>query len=227
VVGDRWSLLIVRELLAGAGGFNEIHRGLPGLSRSLLSSRLRGLARHGIVEHRSGPAGGYRLTAAGTDLWDVIHALGIWTVRWRFPPPTASDADSALLLWRIYQGLDVSRLPPYRVTVEFIFPGAEPSRGWLVLDRADSSLCMEPPGHEADLVVRGSVSAWLTIWFGHRTYTDVVAAGDLVLDGQAHLVSLLPQWFDGSPFASAVAAQRPAQYEAAAPEGQGSSSEPE
>jgi hypothetical protein len=101
----------------------------------------------------------------------------------------------------MFQGLDPSRQPPERVTVEFVFAHAEPERGWLVLDGADSSLCMEPPGHESDLVVRSSVPTWLAVWFGHRTYADAVAAGDLVLDGQAHLVSQLPDWFDLSPFA--------------------------
>lgn len=218
LIGDRWSLLIVRELLEGASGFNEIHRGLPGLSRSLLSGRLRSLARQGIVEHRPGSVdGSYRLTAAGADLRDVIHALGYWTVRWRFPPPTASNADSALLLWRMYQGLNTSRLPPHRVTLEFIFPEAEPGRGWLLLDGADSSLCMEPPGHEADLVIRGSVPAWLSVWFGHRTFEQVVAAGELVPDGQAHLVALLPDWFDRSLFARAIAAQGSSRGDVPAP----------
>lgn len=212
LLGDRWSLLIVRELLEGASGFNEIHRGLPGLSRTLLSARLRSLVRQGIVEHRPGATNGsYRLSAAGSDLRDVIHALGTWTVRWRFPPPATSNADSAMLLWRMYQGLDPSRLPPHRVTVEFIFAEAQPGRGWFVLDGADSSLCMEPPGHEADLVIRGSVPAWLAFWFGHRTFDEVVAAGDLVLDGPAHLVSLLPHWFDRSLFARTIAAQRSTQ----------------
>jgi DNA-binding HxlR family transcriptional regulator len=212
LIGDRWTLLIVRELMAGASRFNEIHRGLPGLSRSLLSGRLRSLVRQGLVEHRGGAAArSYELTAAGADLREVILALGTWTVRWRFPPPTASNADSALLLWRMCQGVNPARLPPHRVTVEFVFTDAEPSSGWLVLDGAHSSLCMEPPGHQADLVARGSVPAWLAVWFGHRTYAEAVAAGALVLDGQAHLVSQLPHWFDTGPFTGAIVAQRPSE----------------
>jgi DNA-binding HxlR family transcriptional regulator len=214
LVGDRWSLLIVRELLVGASRFNEIHRGLPGLSKSLLASRLRSLVRQGLVERRhDASAGSYALTPAGADLWDVILALGTWTVRWRFPPPAASSGDSALLLWRMYQGVDPARLPPHRVTVEFVLTDAEPGRGWLLLDRARSSLCMEPPGHEADLVVRGSVPTWLAVWFGRRDYADAVAAGDLVVDGQAHLASRLPEWFDISPFAGGLATGGPGAHD--------------
>lgn len=210
LVGDRWTLLIVRELMDGPRRFNEIHRGLPGLSKSLLSSRLRALVRQGLVEHPDGAAAAaYRLTPAGADLRDVILGLGTWTVRWRFPPPPTSGADSALLLWRIYQGVNADRLPAQRVTIEFVFVDAEPGRGWLILDGSETSLCMEPPGHAPDLVVRASAAAWLAFWFGHRTYADLVASGDLVPDGEPHLVSQLPRWFDTSPFAPAVAARQP------------------
>lgn len=147
LVGDRWSLLIVRELLVGASRFNEIRRGLPGISRSLLSDRLRSLERQGLLEHRTDTASGsYCLTAAGQDLRDVLVALGTWTVRWRFPAPAATAPDSSMLLWRMFQGINVANLPPQRVTVQLNFADAEPSRGWFILDGDASSLCMEPPG---------------------------------------------------------------------------------
>lgn len=211
LVGDRWSLLIVRELLVGATRFNEIQRGLPGVSRSLLSGRLRSLERQGLVEHQTDTAtGSYRLTKAGEDLRPVIVALGSWTVRWRFPPPSLATPDSSLLLWRMYQGLNLDKLPPHRVTLELDFDDAEPNRGWIILDGDASSLCMEPPGHDADLIVDGSVRAWLDVWYGFRGYADVVEAGDLILKGPPHLASQLRGWFDGSAFASEIAERRPA-----------------
>lgn len=206
LMGDRWSLLIVRELLMGASRFNEMHRALPGLSRSMLSGRLRTLERHGLVESLPNQQGaGYRLTEAGADLRGVLVALGSWTVRWRFPPPDEAVPDSKLLLWRMYQGIDRDRLPPHRVTVELEFDDAAPSRGWLRLDGDASSLCMDPPGEAADLVVSGSVRAWLALWFGHRTYAEAVDAGDVIVKGSAHLVSQLPGWFHLSAFAGLVA----------------------
>ena len=207
LIGDRWALLIVRELLQGASHFNEIHRGLPGLSKSLLSSRLRSLVRQGLVEHRKeGTAGSYHLTPAGLDLREVLLAVGLWTVRWRFPAPSAAAADSPLLLWRMFQALRYDRLPQGRVTVEFIFRDAKPDRGWLVLDGAESSLCMEPPGNGADVIVTGSVEAWLAVWHGHRSYADTIETGDLKATGPPQLTSEIRGWFDVGTFATAVAA---------------------
>jgi DNA-binding HxlR family transcriptional regulator len=209
LIADRWSLLIVRELLQGATRFSEIHRGLPGLSKSLLSSRLRSLARQGLVARCSDNATGtYHLTPAGADLRQVILAIGTWTVRWRFPPPSSAEGDSALLLWRLFQSLRFEQLPPRRVTVELTFGDTTPNRGWLVLDGAHSSLCMEPPGDDIDVVVRGSVDAWLSIWFRHRSYAEVVRAGELTLQGSPQLTAQLPRWFGTSAFAESVAAGR-------------------
>lgn len=206
LMGDRWSLLIVRELLVGASRFNEMHRALPGLSRSMLSGRLRTLERRGLVESLPDREGaGYRLTDAGADLRGVLVALGAWTVRWRFPPPDETVPDSKLLLWRMYQGLDRARLPARRVTVELEFDDADPNRGWLRLDGNASSLCMDPPGEAPDLVVSGSVRTWLAVWFGHRTYVAAVDEGDLIVKGSADLVSQLPNWFRLSAFAHLVA----------------------
>lgn len=209
LIGDRWSLLIVRELLQGATRFSEIHRGLPTLSKSLLSSRLRALVKHGLVEQRNDRVtGSYHLTPAGEGLRDIIVAVGAWTVQWRFPAPNAAVADSPLLLWRMFQALRVDRLPPRRVTVEFTFSDAEPNRGWLILDGAESSLCMEPPGNDADVMVEGSVEAWLAVWFGHRTYADAVDTRALVLTGTPQLTTDLHRWFDPSVFAASVTAAR-------------------
>lgn len=214
LMGDRWSLLIVRELLVGASRFNEMHRALPGLSRSMLSGRLRTLERHGLVEALpDAQGGGYGLTDAGADLRGLLMALGAWTVRWRFPPPDETVPDSPLLLWRMYQGINAAQLPPHRVTVEFQFDDAEPSRGWLHLDGEASSLCMDPPGHAADLVISGSVRTWLAVWFGHRTYADAVDTGDLVIKGSAHLVSQVPSWFHLSALARLVVEARSAAQE--------------
>ncbi len=209
LIGDRWSLLIVRELLQGATRFNEIHRGLPTLSKSLLSSRLRGLVKQGLVEHRNDRAtGSYHLTPAGEDLREVIVAVGAWTVQWRFPAPNAAVADSPLLLWRMFQALRLDHLPPRRVTVEFTFSDAKPDRGWMILDGAESSLCMEPPGNDAEMVVDGSVETWLAVWFGHRSFADAVETRSLVLTGTPALTSELHRWFDPSVFAASVAAAR-------------------
>lgn len=209
VLGDRWSLLIVRELIVGATRFNEIHRALPGLSRSLLSSRLRMLARQGlVVKGDSDGEDGYHLTEAGAALRPVLIAIGEWTVGWRFPMPDDSESNSALMLWRMYQGLDPAALPATRTTLEIVFSDADPDRGWLVLDGEESSLCVQPPGHDTDLTVRGTVRVWLEVWFGHIAFEDAVADGRLKVTGPRQLVLDLPRWFRLSHFANLVAERR-------------------
>ena len=124
VVSERWNLLILRELLAGPRGFNDIHRGLPGLSRTLLSQRLRTLQHSELVapvaDDGSGTAG-YQLTPMGADLRGVLAELGAWSVRWCFPEPSDDQLDPHLLLWRMRQGLVADTLPARRVVVEFVF----------------------------------------------------------------------------------------------------------
>ncbi|MGQ0842890.1 MAG: winged helix-turn-helix transcriptional regulator [Sporichthyaceae bacterium] len=211
VLGDRWSLLIVRELIVGATRFNEIHRALPGLSRSLLSSRLRTLVRDGLlVKGDADGEAGYRLTEAGVALRPVLIALGEWTVQWRFPMPEDSEKNSALMLWRMYQGLDPAALPATRTTLEIVFTDADPGRGWLVLEGGESSLCAQPPGHGTDLTVRGTVPVWLQVWFGHVAFADAVATGQLSVTGPRELATALPSWFRLSHFADLVAKGRAA-----------------
>ena len=150
LVGDRWTLLIVRELMDGATGFNQLHRGLPGLSRSLLTSRLRrleglGLVRRVSLERRGTPVE-YHLTPPGLGLSGVIHALGTWTRDWHLPA-TAQTADSPTALWRLFRTLDTSALPRRGVSIEFRFPRRgsvtrmDPSRS-----QASAAGRVEPPG---------------------------------------------------------------------------------
>lgn len=204
LLGERWSLLIVREIITGASRFNEIHRGLPGLSRTLLSNRLRYLERTEIVVKTDS---GYQLTQAGEDLLDVITAFGSWTVRWRFPRPKQGQADPYLLLWRMHAGLDYTRVPAdRRITLHFEF--TEPQvHGWIVIDRDESTVCFQDPHYDVDLHLTGKTSAWYEIWYGHRTFAAAKSTGAIRVGGPEHLVTALPTWFVLSPFAASVAAQ--------------------
>lgn len=217
LLGDRWTLLIVRELLVGAHGFNEIRRGLPAISQTLLADRLRYLARLGIIIREAHGARGtrtnYSLTPGGQALRPVIEALGAWTTAWHFPPPTSEVSDPAILLWRIFQGLDRSRLPP-RFGMEFRFLEGEPSRGWIDIDRRHSRVCTGSPEGEIDVVVSATPTTLNSVWFGFIGVRSALSSGALQLDGPPALVRDFATWFRGSPFASycrdskAVAAER-------------------
>ena len=135
ILGDRWTLLIVREMILGSHRFNEIERGLPGISRSLLASRLRFLEDAHVIERL--PRGDsklaeYHLTQAGRDLKPVIEALGAWGVQCAFGEPTLEELDPALLVWRIHQRINRDPLPERRTVVELDFTGPRPHRAWAV-----------------------------------------------------------------------------------------------
>jgi DNA-binding HxlR family transcriptional regulator len=134
ILADRWTPLIVRELLAGSRHFNAIERGLPGISRSLLAARLRPLEDAGVLERRKGDRPNiseYDLTDAGRDLQRVINRLGAWSVRWAFGEPRPEELDPVLLLWKMHQRIRRSAIPATRTVVEFDFRGhAAAGCGW-------------------------------------------------------------------------------------------------
>lgn len=146
LIGDRWSLLVVREILVGSVRFNAIHRALPGMSRSLLSSRLRYLERIGVIE-RLADAGHparseYRLTRSGLALRPVLEALGAWTLDWQLPPKGDDQLNVSALMWHMFQGLDRSALPKTEMTIEFRFLRSSTASAWIHVGEHDSGACI-------------------------------------------------------------------------------------
>lgn len=214
IFADRWTPLIMRELLAGSRHFNEIHRALPGVSRSLLVSRLRHLEDSGVVERRTGVRPNfteYLLTDAGSDLKDVIEHLGAWGVKWAFAEPNAEELDPTLLLWKIHQRIDRRELPHGQTVVQFDLTGRRGRRLWLILSQREVSVCLKPPGFDADLIFRADVSLLYRVWVGHIDYHAAVHRGEIVVDGPRDLARSLPEWFMWSPMARFVRAHHAAQ----------------
>jgi DNA-binding HxlR family transcriptional regulator len=211
ILADRWTLLLVRELLAGSRRFNEIERGLPGISRSLLAARLRHLERNGIVERRAGQRPSvtdYALTPAGEELRGVLERFGAWGVRWAFQEPRADELDPALLLWKMHQRIRRSALPERRTIVEFDFTGRNGRRVWLVMDRRDVSVCLKPPGFPPDVVIRADLGLFYRVWLGFVGYDAAVRSGGLAVEGPASLARAVPGWFLWSPMSKFVRAAR-------------------
>ena len=202
IVADRWTPLIVRELILGSHRFNDIERGLPGISRSLLSSRLRDLEDSGIVERLPGAhakTAEYHLSEAGRELQTVIEALGRWGVRRAFGEPKLEELDAGLLVWKIHQRINQELLPDRRTVVEFDFTGPRGRRVWLLLERREVSVCVTPPGFDADLVVRADLAFFYRVWFGHVEYDAAIRSRDLVVEGHPALARQIPRWFMWSP----------------------------
>jgi DNA-binding HxlR family transcriptional regulator len=210
VLADRWTLLIVRELVLGSHRFNEIERGLPGISRSLLASRLRDLHDAGIVERlprAKSPLTEYHLSTAGRELKPIIEALGAWGVRWAFGDPRPEELDAALLVWKIHQRINRDLLPEGRTVVEFDFTGKGARRVWLLLDRREVSVCVTPPGFDSDVILRADLALFYRLWLGHLEYHAAIRCGSVVVDGPPALTKQLPQWLMWSPMAPFVRAR--------------------
>ncbi len=206
VLTERWTPLIVRELLCGSTRFNDLRRGVPLLSPSLLSKRLKTLERVGVIERqkvRGSQAVDYRLTPAGEELRPIIESMGVWGQRWARGDVQARHMDASLLMWDIHRNVRAERLPPGRVVVHFHLRGSsdKKSRFWLVLEPDAVDLCLVDPGYDVDLDVEGHVRTMVDYWMGRVELGDAVRSGELTLEGPRQLVRALPTWFVRSTFA--------------------------
>ncbi|WP_434446381.1 winged helix-turn-helix transcriptional regulator [Lentzea sp. E54] len=203
VLGDRWTLLIVRDMLIGATRFNEISRGLPGLSRALLSRRLRQLVNAGLVR-RTGD--GYALTEAGHDLRPLVFGLADWGARYAFGDPRADELDPEVLMWWMHGRIDTGSLSR-RATIE-VRVNDRRRTFWLVVEPGDASICYTDPGLEVDAVLASDIATLYRMWEGEVELLDAVRAGTIELTGQRWVVRGLPEWLKLSPVAEHVRAAR-------------------
>jgi DNA-binding HxlR family transcriptional regulator len=195
--GDRWGLLVVREILRGVTRFNELERSLPGISRSTLAQRLRHLESEGIVRRTVGGDGRateYGLTDAGRGLMSVIRAVNDWGVRWLLPEAGPRDQDpDGLMLW-ITRHVDLTVLPPRRVVIRFELRGRGRRYFWLVLRSGEASLCPEHPGFPEDVFVTSSPPHLYRLVLGRQSLREAMDDGVVRVEGPPHLVRSLPRW---------------------------------
>lgn len=200
-LGDRWTPLVIRELSVGSSGFNEIHRGIPRISRTLLSQRLRAMERRGLL--RREPRGNtvhYTLTEAGHALVPIVWEMGTWAARWLYKDPTEDDYDGLSLLWRMHQRADVLNLPKTRTMVHVVLTGVGGAEGWLDIDHDGITVCKEDQGKDVDLVIEadtGHMYKWLS---GIVPFRELIASGHARLIGPSRLSRAFPTWFTAAPF---------------------------
>src|SRR5262245_35971801 len=210
ILADRWTLLIVRELLAGVDHFNGLDRGLPGISRALLVERLRRLERMGVVVRRAGAGRvAYSLTPAGEQLQQIIDAFGGWGARWAFGEPRPSELDPVVLLWWMKRRVHRGRLPARRVVIQFDFRGGRAGSYWLVLERTDVSVCLQHPKFEIDLRVPADIAAFYRVWLGRTSLDEARRRGQVRLEGAPAMVRGFTDGFAWGPRADAVRAALP------------------
>jgi DNA-binding HxlR family transcriptional regulator len=204
VLDERWTLLVVRELLSGSTRFNELRRGNPRMSPALLSKRLRSLERAGIVRREMvGAHASYILTQSGEELREIVMALGAWGTRWVGELGEA-DLDPHLLMWDIRRCVPVDEWPRSRTVVGIRFEDV-PSRvaaWWLVTTDGEVDVCDFDPGFEKTLSVRTSLRTLTEVWRGDRSWDQAIRDGSLVVEGPADVRRALPRWVGQGQFAS-------------------------
>jgi DNA-binding HxlR family transcriptional regulator len=204
----RWTMVLVRELVAGSTRFNALRRGVPRMSPALLAKRLRDLEAAGVVRRVPVPdepnVSAYALTEAGRDLAGVVEAVGRWGQRWVSAELSLQNLDAALLMWDMRRNLDPEALPRRRATILFQYPERPPAerRWWLVATPGEPvDLCAVDPGFEVDLYVSTDLRTMTEIWLGLATVTAAVEDGRLHLHGARELEEAMPGWLGLSPFA--------------------------
>ena len=198
LVGQRWSLLVISRLIDGCTRFNEIHRGVPRISPSLLSKRLGELDRAGLVETRRARRGRgreYFLTQAGRELEPLIDALAVWGQRWA-RDMTPDDLDPAFLVWSMHLRMNTAAMPAGRTVLEFELTGGAEGRErfWLVHQDGEVEMCLEDPGHDVDLLVRSDLLVFVEAWRGMRDLRGEIRARRIRLLGPPELQRRFPDW---------------------------------
>lgn len=204
VLAERWTLLVVRELLAGARRFNEIRRGVPRLSPTLLKERLRTLERAGIVERvptTNTRGSDYQLTQAGEELRAVVAAIGQWGQRWARDIRPA-DLDPGWLVWAMHRRLNTAAMPAGRTVIEIEFSDSPKQRRfWLVHQRGHVDVCLKDPGFEPTVRVLTRVRTLAEVWRGLRPIREEIRSGRLQVRGASTMRRAFPGWLMLSVFA--------------------------
>lgn len=205
VLSERWTLLVLRELLAGSTRFVDLMRGLPRMSRSVLSTRLKTLLDAGLVDRLEDADGVQWVpTEAGAALWPVLEALGVWAQHHLRRDVSEDELDVSLLMWDIRRNVSAERLGPPPVVVKFHLHDAPEGQRtyWLVRRDEGVELCLSDPHAPSDASVWSDLRSLTEVWIGRRALREALTTGDVRVEGGA-VARRFPDWFGLSPFAPA------------------------
>lgn len=208
-LGERWTLLVVRELLGGSTRFNDLRRGIPRISRTMLSARLRELLDAGVITREAGDDGPtYALTEAGQELAGVVRELGAWGQRWLPRTLPREELDEDALVWDMHRRVRAEELPASPIVVRIETSGARGGAGirYLLLRRSEVSLCSANPGFPEELRVSAPLRTLTAWWRGDVSLADARSAG-MVVQGRREWVRAFPRWFERYLFADVAPAR--------------------
>ena len=205
LLSERWTLLVLREIAYRGKRFGDIRRGIPLMSQSLLTKRLRTLEAAQIIERRFTPTGGtrYHLTEAGLALEPLIMQIGEWSKEWLQTPITDGKLDPGVLMWDIRNRVEPQKLPPGKIVVQITFDDLrEAERHWWLVNEYDEvDLCLEDPGYEVDLYIVTKLRVLTEIWLGDLSLARAINEAKLKVHGRSDVRRCLRAWLRLSPFA--------------------------
>ncbi|TVO71476.1 winged helix-turn-helix transcriptional regulator [Sedimenticola selenatireducens] len=198
---ERWTLLIVREFIAGSTRYSELQKGVPLMSPTLLSTRLKQLVKAGVITMKSESGKNhYELTKAGIELKPVVELLGAWGHRWAQTNLDEGDLDAGLLMWDMRRSVDPAVFPQNRIVVQFEYPDAPKGAHdwWLISEDGIIDLCLSDPGYEVDILIKSSLADMTAVWTCQRPFKQAVECGDIKVMGDKKLASNLQDWLKSS-----------------------------
>ena len=208
VLCTRWTIVVLRELMAGSTRFNDLRRGVPRMSPALLSQRLKELEAAGVIDRTPSLSEAgvfeYRLTQSGLELQPLVEGFGIWGQRWVETEPSLQNLDVSLLMWDMRRGLDPTPMPPRRSVIQFQYPELPAGKRswWLLVDpETGVELCTIDPGFDVDLYVSTDLRTMTAIWMGWDSVRAAVASQRMFLTGDRQLATDMQTWLGLSPFA--------------------------
>lgn len=207
VLSTRWTIVLLRELVAGSTRFNDLRRGVPRMSPALLSQRLRDLQAAGVVARVTAGSGAaeYHLTEAGRELAPIVEAFGVWGQRRVKAEVSLQNLDAQLLMWDMHRSLNTTPMPRRRSVVQFLYADLPPNQRnfWLIVDpETGVDLCSTEPGFDVDLYVSVDLRTMTAIWLGHETVRRALDEERMMLTGDERLAANMQTWLGLSPFAA-------------------------
>ena len=205
IIGDKWTLLILREFVLGATRYSELQRAQPRMSPTILSKRLKMLESQGLIIRREGPnkkTKEYRLTRAGVELAPVLDQLSRWGLRWARRRIVDEDKDVGAFMWDFHRTLKTEELPDGETVFCITFPDVKKyKKWWLIASRESVDLCDENPGRDVDFFLTGSLDDFAAVWMGDRSINGAISDESILLTGRGDLTKSINRWFPLSRYA--------------------------
>jgi DNA-binding HxlR family transcriptional regulator len=205
ILGEKWTILIVREILMGSTRFNELQRGLSMISPAVLTKRLNTLADYGLIMKKKLPGQRghqYLPTQSAEELLPIFMDLGHWGMRWTREHLTDSDFDVDFLMLYLKRSIQPTRLPGKQTVLKFHFTDVSPqSDWWIVVNGEQIDVCSMDPGKEVDVYFTCTIKCLSDIWMGEATYRKAIKAGELKLVGPGALTRNVTSWMSNCVFA--------------------------